>query len=177
MFPGNSIACIYSSSPGSQCQVIADLAGVSPIRGLTPAACDVCTSRAQPSRAINEVTVSLAIAQPITPEARAALLASHGHCLRREVPPWATQVWSVATAVAGWLATGAHGVPRDVYESRLATCDGCPNRAAHRCRLCGCFVRGKAALPTQRCPIGLWPAVTDEREGVSPPVESLRRPA
>lgn len=151
--------CPYHTAP-DQCSVIADLAGVSPIRGLTPGACEFCTAQAVPAQTVNEVTVSLAHGQEITPEACRALLAEHGHCLRHEMPAWATQAWSVATAVADWVTSGAHGVLKDVLQARLAVCDRCPNRDGHRCRKCGCFLRAKASLPGQDCPLGLWPKLS-----------------
>jgi hypothetical protein len=138
------MSCQHYTEP-SQCAV-----------NLTPQACAVCTDKAHPAQSVNEVTVSLAHGQEIAPEAKRQLLDAHGHLLRRQMPSWAQQAWSAATAVTDWLKAGAHGVPREQYEARLQICDACPNRDGHRCRRCGCFVRAKASLPTEKCPIGLW---------------------
>lgn len=124
---------------------------------LTPGACEFCSAKAQPPRTINEVTVSLAVGEHReNREASGRIMAEYGHLLRREYPTWAKQAWSAAVAVADWVSSGARGVTREVYQARLAKCDGCPNRDGHRCRVCGCYIRGKASLPTESCPIGLW---------------------
>jgi len=43
---------------------------------------------------------------------------------------------------------------------RLAVCEGCPWKKATgrrlRCRVCGCFMWVKTALPFMRCPMGKW---------------------
>ena len=49
------------------------------------------------------------------------------------------------------------------YQKRLAVCGRCPQllraRLAvfNRCNLCQCFVNAKARVPTERCPLGVWP--------------------
>lgn len=144
--------------PPDQCTVVSGLTRVAVISVLTPAACAQC-GRTTPPQCVNEVTVSLACGQlREMPLQREALVAAHGHLLRRGFPPFAQQAWSAAKAVADWVSAGAYGVSPATYAARLRTCDSCPNRDLHRCRICGCWIRGKASLPTETCPIGLWSA-------------------
>jgi hypothetical protein len=155
-----SMDCPHFTAP-DQCAVVRELARGDRVTTLTPGACQFCTEKAEPRQTVNEVTVSLAVAQlQNDPTARARVLSDYGHLLRREFPPWAKQAWNLAAAVADWLAAGGHGIDRPQYEARLARCDACPNRDAHRCRVCGCYVRGKAAMPTESCPLGLWPPLS-----------------
>lgn len=143
----------------SRCAIVADVAGLPDTPLLTPEACEFCTSRAVPPQSLNEVTVSLACGElnrAGAMERHRQVLTQHGHLLRKVMPSWAEQAWSVATAVADWIAQGAPIVSADIYQQRLERCDVCPNRNGHRCKNCGCFIRGKAGMPTERCPIGLW---------------------
>jgi hypothetical protein len=40
---------------------------------------------------------------------------------------------------------------------RLAICNRCPYRTRdNRCTLCGCFVRAKTKVATEKCPNGYW---------------------
>jgi hypothetical protein len=57
-------------------------------------------------------------------------------------------------------------VSKEVYRERLILCDSCPERLKHsngnvltkfsRCPECGCFIRLKAKLETEGCPLGDW---------------------
>jgi hypothetical protein len=133
------------------------MAGLAEIRNLTPAACTFCTDSAKPPRDRNEVTASLAIGQFRDDPAKSkAALTVWGHLLRRHFPAWSQMAWSVAAAVRDWLGDGGRFTDTDTYRRRLEVCDPCANRDNHRCKLCGCFVRAKAGLPSESCPIGLW---------------------
>ena len=69
--------------PPASCAIVSDLAG-EPTAGLTPAA---CAARPTP-RAVNSVTVSLAVSHFRHDEAKAKeLLRTHGHHLERIQPP------------------------------------------------------------------------------------------
>lgn len=40
---------------------------------------------------------------------------------------------------------------------RLALCTRCPYLTRDkRCTLCGCFVKAKTKVPTEKCPNGYW---------------------
>ena len=41
-------------------------------------------------------------------------------------------------------------------EERLKICETCVYFTGRRCRLCGCFMKAKARIPTEVCPIGRW---------------------
>lgn len=47
---------------------------------------------------------------------------------------------------------------RSNYKSRIEICMSCEHieKRSGRCKLCGCFVRAKAMLNGQACPIGKW---------------------
>lgn len=148
------------------CRVASDLAkrDVRP----TEQACAYCQDHATPPCAINSVTVSLAAGE-LSIHDRAAvkpLIEAHGHFLQRgnaPDPTWAQQAWSVSTALADWIGSGAKSVPKEIYRQRLVLCDNCPHRSGHRCGICKCFIRAKAALPNQQCPLPLplWKAIGD----------------
>lgn len=43
------------------------------------------------------------------------------------------------------------------YHTRVQQCDICVNRSIHNtCKICGCFITVKAAIPTANCPEGKW---------------------
>jgi hypothetical protein len=80
-------------------------------------------------------------------------------------------------AMARWAASGFGRVSDDVYEQRMAACQGCEHlslpsasklyrltgtaREKTVCGLCGCDVRRKSRLPTEKCPDGRWGAASD----------------
>ena len=39
---------------------------------------------------------------------------------------------------------------------RMKICNTCPNYAAPRCKLCGCFMIAKTKIPQAKCPAGKW---------------------
>jgi len=61
---------------------------------------------------------------------------------------------------------------KTIQWERLRRCQGCPQRLdvalrrmiphnkvvtySHRCNLCKCFLRAKTAIPSERCPAGIW---------------------
>ena len=57
-------------------------------------------------------------------------------------------------------------VSREEYQKRLKLCNDCPERLKEsdgkpltkfsRCPECGCFLRLKARLETEECPLGDW---------------------
>ena len=44
------------------------------------------------------------------------------------------------------------------YEDRLKTCNDCVylTRSTNMCKVCGCFMKVKASLPSSSCPLGKW---------------------
>ncbi len=57
-------------------------------------------------------------------------------------------------------------VDKETYKDRLIMCNSCPERLEankgnalnkfSRCPECGCFIRLKAKLETENCPLGDW---------------------
>jgi hypothetical protein len=57
-------------------------------------------------------------------------------------------------------------VEKEEYKERLLLCNSCPERLEasknnpltkfSRCPECGCFIRLKAKLNTEECPLGDW---------------------
>lgn len=57
-------------------------------------------------------------------------------------------------------------VTKEEYRERLELCNSCPERLEankgnaltkfSRCPECGCFIRLKAKLETEECPLGDW---------------------
>jgi len=77
------------------------------------------------------------------------------------LPSALTMVRNAATAAvqeAQALAAGTAAVADAEVERRLALCDKCdlfiPQQ--NRCSRCGCFMKFKAKLRSQHCPIGKW---------------------
>jgi hypothetical protein len=65
-----------------------------------------------------------------------------------------TQLVSVATAAAGFAASGFEMVDQAEHDRRLAICGACPHwdPSQGRCRKCGCVGRWKTAIAAQHCP-------------------------
>ncbi len=134
----------------------------------TPAACAACQRSTVP-RALNSVTVSLAIAQArrTQPERIALLLKDHATLL---VPPaLATRVLTFAEATAQWIAAGRP--VRDeaevlrIYDDICGRCDrreATDDPGVSWCQQCGCRlgrggqVLNKILLATEHCPLGKW---------------------
>ena len=154
------------------CAIASELANqrVTPHRS----ACDLCQRSPQP-RAVNRYTVAIAVGALLQTDPAAAAALRQKHELSAPRPPsWAQQAWSLAAAVAGYVTSGFATVDADTYARRLATCDACEHRQGHHCRLCGCFVRPKAALPREHCPAvpSRWPGI-DAKSEISDPIDIL----
>ena len=47
--------------------------------------------------------------------------------------------------------------PKETAEARLAICLQCPHLSPlNRCLKCGCFLKAKTRLRTEKCPVGKW---------------------
>ena len=53
----------------------------------------------------------------------------------------------VSTGVSNW---------KENADFRMKICNTCPNYAAPRCKLCGCFMIAKTKIPQAKCPAGKW---------------------
>lgn len=57
-------------------------------------------------------------------------------------------------------------VSEEVFNYRYNTCSGCDKlyKLTDTCKVCGCFMKVKAWMPRQACPINKWPSVTINKE-------------
>jgi hypothetical protein len=162
----NSPANNCEQLAGVTCQLATQILGAS--CPTTPAACATC-QRSSVSRALNSVTVSLAIAEArrTQPERVAPLLVAHAKLL---MPPTiATRVQTFAEATAQWIAAG-RPVRDEAEVLRIYDdiCGPCDRREATAepdvswCQQCGCRlgrggqVLNKILLATEHCPLGKW---------------------
>jgi len=70
------------------------------------------------------------------------------------------QFRAAIAAFAQFIRNGGRRVTKATWIKRLDVCRQCPERGRligrDVCKLCGCFLRLKAWLPAERCPIGQW---------------------
>lgn len=75
---------------------------------------------------------------------------------RKTPPGMLRQASSFAAALARHVANGATQTDAARFELRLATCDECPSRNLEKCGECGCPIEKKAAMESEKCPLGKW---------------------
>lgn len=150
------------------CAVASDIVGHQCV--VTDQACRACAASSAP-RAVNEVTVSLAIstAHQVDPQLVAPLLARYTPLLQAAPPSLAARAVALAQATTKWLVAG-RPVRASAEVARLydEACGPCPQREASAeedvswCRQCGCRlarsdrVFHKLMLATEHCPLGNW---------------------
>lgn len=62
------------------------------------------------------------------------------------------------SALLGFLRSGKVKTTNDLQKQRIQVCLECEKLSEDfRCHVCGCFVKKKAALMTQDCPLKKWP--------------------
>lgn len=73
-------------------------------------------------------------------------------------PPLRTRARSLGKSVVRWAASGFARATPDEYDRRRAICQACELYDAEkdRCTKCGCGLKAKPALATEKCPIGKW---------------------
>lgn len=135
---------------------------------VTAAACASCERQSAP-RAVNSVTVSLALshARRTRPARVAEILRDHGRWL--VAPSLSARAASFAQATAHWIAAGRP--VRDeaevvrIYDEACGPCDrreATDDPDVSWCRQCGCRlgrggqVLNKILLATEHCPLGRW---------------------
>lgn len=70
-------------------------------------------------------------------------------------PPTLAQMASnFSSAMVRWAKKGFKTVSQEVYMKRIKICSKC--HGGWRCPHCGCFIKAKAALLTEKCPEGKW---------------------
>lgn len=94
----------------------------------------------------------------------------HGEILRKEVipqetpeepkeyPPILEQGKNLLSSVSNFIRSGFELTPDEEYKKRLDICNNCPSldQKAGRCTECGCFIKTKAKLKSDQCPLGKW---------------------
>jgi hypothetical protein len=79
-----------------------------------------------------------------------------------ELPPLLEQVTNLALAgrdvVLGFLKSGKIKASSEMMKDRMEVCLACDKLTDDfRCSQCGCFIKAKAGLLTQDCPLRKWP--------------------
>ena len=63
---------------------------------------------------------------------------------------------SFSGSILNWAKTGMKLLDDARFSARLAICKNCQFFASGTCRKCGCVLRMKLRLPTEKCPLDLW---------------------
>lgn len=68
---------------------------------------------------------------------------------------------TATTALVQFVKSGGQLLSKEDTKARLDICETCPHRSSHllgyRCYACGCFLKVKAKLPNEHCPLRKWP--------------------
>jgi hypothetical protein len=78
-------------------------------------------------------------------------------------PPTLTErIASLVGAIGTHVAAGMPRATTEQRAARLAICRGCENYDVGWCKACGCYLRIKTSLATERCPLDppLWDRLT-----------------
>ncbi len=86
---------------------------------------------------------------------------------KRSPPTLVKRIKSAARAYWAFYRSGKPMLSRQETDDRLAICQSCEHKSVHKvldlCNLCGCLLKFKSKLPTERCPLRKWPG--DESGG------------
>lgn len=76
----------------------------------------------------------------------------------KEYPSLITQGKNLFSSMSKFVKSGFAFTSEEEYQKRMDTCQECPSldKEAGRCKECGCFVRTKAKLKSDNCPLGKW---------------------
>ena len=73
-----------------------------------------------------------------------------------KMPPLSEMVNTFAKAMVRWAGHGFELVDRLEYFRRQSICSKCNERRKGRCKKCGCNLKMKLALATEKCPMNYW---------------------
>lgn len=80
------------------------------------------------------------------------------HEEKKEYPGVGQQAKNLFGSVSNFIKSGMHIAEESIYQKRLEVCNNCEwfDHEAERCRKCGCFVKIKARLMSDKCPLNKW---------------------
>ena len=73
-----------------------------------------------------------------------------------EMPPLSQMVRTFNNSIGRWIKSGFKIVDRIGYVRRTEICRKCKERIKGRCKKCGCNIKMKLALATEKCPMNYW---------------------
>lgn len=73
-------------------------------------------------------------------------------------PSLMQQAKNLGGSLINFAKSGFQKADDETYNRRLRICEGCEflDKEHKRCLKCGCFVKAKAAMGSESCPIGKW---------------------
>ena len=69
---------------------------------------------------------------------------------------------AVKNAVVHKVKNGTLTLEQDKVEARLKVCGECEYLDGSRCKACGCFIKFKALLASEKCPHSKWEEAQEE---------------
>ncbi len=74
----------------------------------------------------------------------------------QQMPTLVEMAKTFSIAMAGFAKGGFKLVDRTEYFKRRLICEKCEERRKGRCGKCGCNLKMKSALATEKCPMNFW---------------------
>lgn len=71
------------------------------------------------------------------------------------------RVFKFLKAVREFVADGCRTASKEQYAERLEICEPCDRRVGLSCGECGCWLRPKAKMRTEKCPLSKWSENSD----------------
>lgn len=91
------------------------------------------------------------------------MILSKNHDDRPKIKATAKQMaGSFMSAIGNYIKGGFENVSKEDYEARMETCLTCIHRRGGGCSICGCNLQVKATMKNNKCPVELWPELTEE---------------
>lgn len=66
-------------------------------------------------------------------------------------------VGNIIKAGVQYAESGFKNTSEEEYHKRLLVCSTCEEFNNNRCNKCGCYLKLKAKMATEKCPLGKWP--------------------
>ena len=94
-----------------------------------------------------------------------------------QLPSMVKRAHNLMQSAPAIIASGFAHASATVKHTRLAVCDTCPLKVGNACSACGCNLKTKAGLATERCPNGYWDNETDRTPAELQPTPVTAPPA